>query len=90
MILAAWGHPIKAGLVMIFCHFAYLALIINVINVPAIAAGHIGHINGKDDVFTSSFLVRFRRSVDNDFAHQVAEKYGFDNIGPVSEDFENP
>lgn len=37
-----------------------------------------------NDVFTSSFLVRFRRSVDNDVAHSVANKYGFDNLGPVS------
>jgi len=35
-------------------------------------------------VFTSSFLVRFRRGVDNSFAHDVADKYGFDNLGPVS------
>uniref|UniRef100_A0A1B0AWM9 Uncharacterized protein n=1 Tax=Glossina palpalis gambiensis TaxID=67801 RepID=A0A1B0AWM9_9MUSC len=39
-------------------------------------------ISGGNDVFTSSFLVRFRRKVDNDFAHKVASKYGFDNIGP--------
>jgi len=39
---------------------------------------------GNQAVFTSSFLVRFRRGVDNDFAHKVADKYGFDNLGPVS------
>lgn len=41
-------------------------------------------VAGGNDVFTSSFLVRFRRSVDNDYAHAVAQKYGFDNLGAVS------
>lgn len=37
-----------------------------------------------DNVFTSSFLVRFRRSVDNLEAHKIAEEHGFENVGPVS------
>lgn len=41
--------------------------------------------NGKHDgVFTSSFLVRFKRSVDNDEAHKIAGDHGFENLGPVS------
>lgn len=45
---------------------------------------HARPVAGGNDVFTSSFLVRFRRSVDNDFAHSVANKYGFENLGAVS------
>lgn len=41
-----------------------------------------------DGVFTNSFLVRFRRNVDNDEAHQIAAKHGFINIGPVSTQFQ--
>jgi len=47
-------------------------------------AGGSGHGLSGPAVFTSSFLVRFRRGVDNGFAHEVADKYGFDNLGPVS------
>lgn len=36
------------------------------------------------DVFTSSFLVRFKRNVDSDYAHEIANKYGYDNLGTVS------
>lgn len=38
----------------------------------------------NDGVFTSSFLIRFRRSVDNDEAHEIAGKHGFESLGPVS------
>lgn len=48
---------------------------------------HSRPVAGGNDVFTSSFLVRFRRSVDNDFAHTVANKYGFENLGAVSVKF---
>lgn len=48
------------------------------------APTHGRPVAGGNDVFTSSFLVRFRNSVDNDFAHSVAQKYGFDNLGAVS------
>lgn len=41
-------------------------------------------VSGKNDVFTSSFLVRFRRSVDNDEAHAIAGQHDFENLGPVS------
>lgn len=37
-----------------------------------------------DGVFTSSFLVRFKRSVDNGEAHKIAGDHGFENLGPVS------
>lgn len=35
------------------------------------------------DVFTSSFLVRFKRNVDTEYAHEIANKYGYDNLGTV-------
>lgn len=35
------------------------------------------------DVFTSSFLVRFKKNVDKDYAHEIANKYGYDNLGTV-------
>lgn len=38
----------------------------------------------RNDVFTSSFLVRFHRSVDNLEAHSVATRNGFENLGAVS------
>lgn len=83
MVFAAWGNP--SGLLM----FLVCALVVVfVTNVPsAVATGGSvapAAFNGKNDVFTSSFLVRFKRSVDNDLAGDVAARYGFDNIGPVS------
>lgn len=38
----------------------------------------------RNDIFTSSFLVRFHRSIDNDLAHDVAQRNGFENLGAVS------
>ncbi|CAO1429960.1 unnamed protein product [Diamesa hyperborea] len=35
------------------------------------------------EVFTSSFLVKFKRSIDNQLAHDIANRNGFHNIGPV-------
>lgn len=39
------------------------------------------------ELFTSSFLVRFKRSVDNHQAHEIAKRNGFHNIGAVSSIF---
>lgn len=36
------------------------------------------------ELFTSSFLVRFKRSVDSKEAHDIARRNGFHNIGAVS------
>ena len=36
------------------------------------------------ELFTSSFLVKFKRSIDNQLAHDIANRNGFHNIGPVS------
>lgn len=36
------------------------------------------------ELFTSSFLVKFKRSVDNHEAHDIAKRNGFHNIGAVS------
>lgn len=38
----------------------------------------------SNELFTSSFLVRFKRSVDNSVAHEIAKRNSFYNIGPVS------
>lgn len=38
------------------------------------------------EVFTNTFLVRFKRSVQHDEAHQLALRHGFDSLGPVSGD----
>lgn len=35
------------------------------------------------ELFTSSFLVRFKRSVDSQLAHDIAKRNGFHNIGEV-------
>ncbi|VVC90989.1 unnamed protein product [Leptidea sinapis] len=35
------------------------------------------------EVFTNSFLVRFKRSLRHEEAHQIALGHGFDNLGPV-------
>lgn len=35
------------------------------------------------ELFTSSFLVRFKRSIDNPLAHEIAKRNGFHNIGEV-------
>lgn len=38
----------------------------------------------RGDVFTSSYLVRFHRSVDGQEAQHVAIRNGFENVGAVS------
>lgn len=43
-----------------------------------------GSVSSSGEVFTSSFLVRFKRNVNSEMAHQIASKYGFENIGTVS------
>lgn len=40
--------------------------------------------SNSGDVFTSSFLVRFRRNIDNKLAHDIASRNGFVNLGEVS------
>ncbi|XP_055381042.1 neuroendocrine convertase 2 [Condylostylus longicornis] len=45
-----------------------------------IAASFNGNKNG---IFTSSFLVRFHRSVDKDFVHDIAKRNDFENLGPL-------
>lgn len=42
-------------------------------------------VAASSEVFTNSFLVRFKRSVPRAEAHQVALRHGFDNLGPVSD-----
>lgn len=37
------------------------------------------------ELFTNSFLVKFRRDVDNRLAHNVADRNGFVNMGPVGD-----
>lgn len=41
-------------------------------------------VAASSEVFTNSFLVRFKRGVPHAEAHQVAQRHGFDNLGPVS------
>lgn len=36
------------------------------------------------NVFTSSFLVKFKRNVDNQQAHEIADRNGFINLGPLA------
>lgn len=36
------------------------------------------------EVFTNSFLVRFKRSLDHEEAQDVAARHGFDSLGRVS------
>jgi hypothetical protein len=36
------------------------------------------------EVFTNSFLVRLRGEPGNEVAHRVANRNGFENLGPVS------
>lgn len=57
------------GLVLLTC-FALLSL-------------HVHHTSGNN-IFTNSFLVRFRRNVDTITAHSIASRYGFTNLGEVS------
>lgn len=41
-------------------------------------------VDATKDLFTNSFLVKFRQNVDNKLAHHVATRNGFVNLGPVS------
>lgn len=45
---------------------------------------HVTSTSSSNELFTSSFLVRFKRSVDNNVAHEIAKRNSFHNIGPVS------
>lgn len=36
------------------------------------------------EVFTNSFLVRFKRSLRHEEASELAASHGFDSLGPVS------
>lgn len=49
-----------------------------------ICVGPLAGAAPRADLFTNSFLVRFRRNVDQKLAGQVAERNGFVNLGPVS------
>ena len=49
----------------------------------SVAAGPSSSAASSGDVFTSSFLVRFKRNVDAKYAHEIANKYGYDNLGTV-------
>lgn len=42
------------------------------------------HVVYTKELFTNSFLVKFRQGVDNNLAHNVANRNGFVNLGPVS------
>lgn len=39
--------------------------------------------SSTNNVFTNSFLVRFQRSIENDIAHEIAARNGFENVGEV-------
>lgn len=39
--------------------------------------------SSTNSVFTNSFLVRFQRSIENDMAHEIAARNGFENVGEV-------
>jgi len=80
---AAWSFAASWRLLCITMLALAMLLPLLVAEANAAAGSGIGGL-GNQAVFTSSFLVRFRRGVDNDFAHKVADKYGFDNLGPVS------
>lgn len=41
-------------------------------------------VSSTNDIFSNSFLVRFRRNVEQQEAHKIANKHGFVNMGPVS------
>ncbi|XP_023226360.1 neuroendocrine convertase 2-like [Centruroides sculpturatus] len=40
-------------------------------------------VSSSADVYTNSFLVRLKRSVDNNVADRVARRNGFANLGPI-------
>lgn len=42
-----------------------------------------------NEVFTSSFLVRFKKSVDSNEAHEIAKRNSFVNLGAVSKLWRN-
>lgn len=84
MFIAAAAWSFAASWRLLCITMLALAMLLPLLVAEADAAGSgIGGL-GNQAVFTSSFLVRFRRGVDNDFAHKVADKYGFDNLGPLA------
>lgn len=44
----------------------------------------LGFATGTD-LFSNSFLVRFKKDVDKDEAHRIAQSHGFVSMGPVSD-----
>lgn len=49
-----------------------------------VAIIYVSDVSSSSDVFSNSFLVRFRRDVEQHEAHEIANKHGFVNVGPVS------
>lgn len=49
-----------------------------------VALAFVSDVSSLGDVFSNSFLVRFRRNVEQHEAHKIADKHGFVNMGPVS------
>lgn len=82
IVAAAWSFAASWRLLCIGMLALATLLPLAIAESESAARGHGGQPNHA--VFTSSFLVRFRRGVDNDFAHKLADKYGFENLGPVS------
>lgn len=70
--------------------FRFSQLPLNVISskiavLLAIAATvFVSDVLSSSDVFSNSFLVRFRRNVEQQEAHEIASMHGFVNLGPVS------
>jgi hypothetical protein len=44
----------------------------------------ISGLSSGADLFSNSFLVKFRRDVNQEEAHEVASRHGFVNMGQVS------
>ena len=85
MILTACVYPITGLLFVCILSIAgFWSVEVKATQITEGGSSHARPVARGNDVFTSSFLVRFRRSVDNDFAHKVANKYGFENLGAVS------
>lgn len=40
-------------------------------------------VSSEHMIFTNSFLVRFQQKINNDKAHEIAVRNGFENVGEV-------
>lgn len=62
----------------------YISLFIFFLTFLNFNSDHLNEVQATSEVFTNSFLVKLKQSVDKTLADEVAKRNGFINLGSVS------